>query len=124
MYLYYLIGGAHSLYTSYPIMAYFKFFILNLEGELPSRSPVTYSLAISGKAFLYVGKSKRISRHIKKRSAMDEYSYETNFDTKNTALGTRISQARFYLLCKYFSRVAIPPLICLSLLLQSKISRT
>ena len=29
--MYYRLGGAHSLYTSYPIMTYFKFFILNLD---------------------------------------------------------------------------------------------
>ena len=40
----YHLSGAHSLYTSYPIMAYFKFFILNLVGEIPTRSPVINSL--------------------------------------------------------------------------------
>ena len=40
----YHLSGAHSLYTSYPIMAYFKFFILNLVGEIPTRSPVNNSL--------------------------------------------------------------------------------
>ena len=43
--MYYRLGGAHSLYTSYPIMAYFKFFILNLEGEIPSRSPANDDLS-------------------------------------------------------------------------------
>ncbi len=87
---------AHSLYTSYPIMTYFKFFILNLEGEIPSRSP-DYSALLFSKAFLYNRKFLQISYYIK-RSAKDAHSRARNYVANATALGARISLARFFLI--------------------------
>lgn len=50
----YYLGSAHSLYTSYPIMTYFKFFILNLVGEIPTRSPEFNSLKFNLRLFIFL----------------------------------------------------------------------
>ena len=50
----YYLGSAHSLYTSYPIMTYFKFFILNLVGEIPTRSPESNSLKFNLRLFIFL----------------------------------------------------------------------